>query len=419
MSLKTFAFSSLALSLSLAFTPAHAQSAEAQLVKKLDALAAELAQLKAELQQVKTQQNSAAAMAPAASAVASGEPTTQISSYGEIVYSRPTRDTSGTTADVGRFVIGLQHRFDERTKVVSELEVEHAVASSTDSGEVEVEQLYIEHALNQNYGLRAGLFLMPLGLTNMNHEPTAYYGNFRPTVETAIIPSTLREIGLQMYGEHNNGVSWSAGISTGPDLTKWDPLSSEGVESPLRSVHQEGQSAKSKDLSLFGAVDWRGIPGLRLGSGLVTGKMGHGTAGFAAPNARYTLWDLHAKWTPGAWDLSALYAYGGISGAGDLNATFGAGTALVPKRFDGLYGQAAYKFNLGGSYAVSPFARYERVNTGRSFDGVVADAYKTEGILTVGANFNISPSVVFKADVQRFKVNKDSNRLNLGVGFSF
>ena len=222
-----------------------------------------------------------------------------------------------------------------------------------------------------------------------------------------------------MFGDHANGVSWSAGLSTSPDLTKWDPLNGESVDSPLSTVHQEGQLAKSKDLTVFGAVDWRGIPGLRVGSGLLTGKMGHGTAGFAAPDARYTLWDLHANWAPGAWDLSALYARGTISGAGALNAIFGPGVFLVPKKFDGAYVQAAYKMRLNGTYTLSPFARLESVNTGRSFDGVASPAYRTERIATLGANFNVTPSVVLKADIQRYKVVKDADRLNLGVGFSF
>ena len=95
----------------------------------------------------------------------------------------------------------------------------------------------------------------------------------------------------------------------------------------------------------------------------------------------------------------------------------------MPKSFDGWYGQAAYKQRLSGDYVLSPFVRYERVNTGRSFDGVVAglnvNAYDTESILTYGFNFNIAPTVVLKADYQKYKIVKDSDRLNLGLGFSF
>ena len=417
--------SAVALSVALATGSVRAQSSsETQLLERLNQLALELDKVRAELQQVKQKQD-AAPVAQAAQVASSNAPTasgTTLTAYGEITYTRP-KDSSATQATVGRFVTGFQHRFNERTKVVAELEVENAVVSAGDSGEVAVEQVYVEHRINQNFGVRAGLFLIPLGLINQNHEPHTFYGANRPVVETSIIPSTLREVGVQVFGEHDNAVSWSAGITTGFDLTKWDPLNAEGVESPLRTLHQEGQLARSKDLSFFGAVDWRGIPGLRLGAGLTTGKAGHGTAGFAAQGARTTLWDVHAQWTPGPWDLAAVYARGSISGAGALNANFAGARYLVPKSFDGWYAQAAYKWRLSNDYRLSPFVRFERVNTGRSFDGVIASlnptAYDTESIWTLGANFNVSPTVVIKADYQRFKVTSESNRFNLGLGFSF
>ena len=422
-----FTLTAVAASVALATGNANAQSSEGQLLERLNQLATELDKVKTELQQMKQKQDAVPVAAPVLNSLApvpsAAQPGTTLTAYGEIGYSRPSKNSSATQTDVGRFVTGFQHRFNERTKVVAELEVEHAVASSSDRGEVAVEQVYVEHRLNQNFGVRAGLFLIPLGLINQNHEPHTFYGVNRPTVETAIIPSTLREVGMQLFGEHDNGVSWSAGITTGFDLTKWNPLDSESVESPLRTLHQEGQFAKSKDLSFFGAADWRGIPGLRVGAGFTGGKAGHGTAGFATPNARTFLWDVHAQWTPGPWDFAAVYARGSITGAGALNATFSGAPYLVPKSFDGWYAQAAYKWRISGDYRVSPFVRFERINTGRSFDGVVpglnVSAYDTESIWTIGANFNIAPTVVLKADVQRYKIVTESNRVNIGLGFSF
>ena len=248
-------------------SPATAQSAsESDLAKRLDQLAAELAKVKAELAQLQQQRVAVTAGAAAASASApagsmaaapdtapaptaqgpglSSEPATVLTSYGEINYNRPTHDSKNTVADLRRFVLGYQHRFDEKTKVVTELEVEHAVSSSSDRGEVEVEQAYIERQLTRQYALRGGLFLMPAGLLNENHEPTAFYGVERNFVETAIIPSTWREGGIQIVGNYDNGLTAQAGITTGFDLNKWDATSTEGAESPLGSIHQELQLAK-------------------------------------------------------------------------------------------------------------------------------------------------------------------------------
>ena len=135
---RPFALSALALSLSLAFGTAHAQSAESQLVKRLDALAAELDKVKAELAQMKATAAPAAVASTAPAMASNSSPVlspsmspTQLSAYGEINYTKPSKDSSATQANITRFVIGYQHRFDEKTKVVAELEVENAVASSS------------------------------------------------------------------------------------------------------------------------------------------------------------------------------------------------------------------------------------------------------------------------------------------------
>ena len=319
-----------------------------------------------------------------------------------------------------RFVLGYQHRFDAKTKVVTELEIEHAVSSASDKGEVAIEQAYVERQITPIWSLRAGLFLMPVGLLNENHEPTAYYGVERNFVETAIIPSTWREGGVQWVGNLDSGLTVQGGLSTGFDLNKWDARSGAGRESPLGSIHQEMSLARSHDLAVFGAVNWRGTPGLLLGASLVTGQATHGQA---VDKARITLWDLHARWTPGRWDLSALYTRGAISNTAALNATLVANPTLVPATFDGYYAQAAYKVWSHADYALYPFMRLEQYNTARSYadlgPGLTPDAARGERVLTLGANLQVAQGVVVKADYQRFRESSDLNRVNLGLGWSF
>jgi len=420
-----------AVSLALAATGAFAQSAtEVELARRLDQLAAELASVKTQLLQLQQQRAAASpASAPTTAAVADAppvaparpaEPATVLTSYGEINYNRPTKASENAQADLRRFVLGFQHRFDAKTKVVTEIEVEHAVSSADDRGEVEIEQAFIERQIGRNWAARAGLFLMPVGLLNENHEPTAYYGVERNFVETAIIPTTWREGGLQIVGSFDNGLTLQTGVSTSFDLTKWDAASGEGAESPLGSVHQELALAKAHDLAVFGALNWRGIPGLLIGGSLFTGGATHGQA---VASARVTIWDAHARWTPGRWDLAALYSRGGISNTAELNAGLVGNPTLIPKSFDGWYAQAAYKLWSHEDIALSPFVRYERFNTARSFadlgPGLTPPAAPTERVVTVGANLQVTPGVVVKADWQRFRENKDADRVNLGLGWSF
>jgi hypothetical protein len=434
-----------------AAVPAQAQSTaaagstEAQLAQRLDQLAAELAAVKAQLQQLQQQRAggstpaAAAAAAPAAAATpvsaapaataaaapttpAAEGPATVLTSYGEINLNRPTHRSEDTQADLRRFVLGLQHRFNDRTKFVGEVEVEHAVSSADDVGEVAIEQAWVEHQLTPQWAGRAGLQLMPMGLLNENHEPTAYYGVERNFVETAIIPSTWREGAVQAIGTFDNGLTVQFGAGTGFDLGKWDySAESEARESPLGSIHQEMAQARARDIALFGAVNWRGVPGLHLGAGLFSGGASQGQAG--TPKSRVTLWDVHARWTPGRWDLAAVYARGSISHTAALNTLQVGNPTLIPSRFDGWYTQAAYTLWTSGDYALKPFVRWEQFNTARRFEdlgaGLTPEALPTERVITAGANFQLTPEVVLKADWQRFRRDRDADRVNLGLGWSF
>ncbi|MFZ6688816.1 hypothetical protein ACO0K0_13800 [Undibacterium sp. SXout11W] len=428
-------------------TPAHAD--EAALLQKIEKLAAELDAIKAELaatkqktdsvaknqQQLSTSvaENAAAISSVAAantgSAVAMAEQAsksgsqTVISSYGEINYTRPRQSNSQAQTDVARAVIGITHRFDEKTKMVAEFEWEHAVTSKDDKGESEVEQLYVEHEIRPGLSGKAGLFLMPVGLLNTNHEPTAYYGVQRNFVETAIIPSTWREAGFGLSGTHDNGISWDAGLTTGFDINKWDATSTDGSTSPLGSIHQEGQLAKSRDLSMHAALNWRGVPGLLLGGSVFTGKAGQGAPNSVANDTRVTLWDMHARYNPGKLDLSALYARGTITGVAALNQTFAGQVTPVPSSFYGWYTQAAYQVWKTDSYSLTPFLRYEQFNTAQSYTAMPQGLGWAPGadqkVTTLGANFRIGEGVVLKADYQKFQQDSNQDRYNLGVGYSF
>ena len=326
--------------------------------------------------------------------------------------------------DLRRAVIGFGYSLDEDTSFNSEFEFEHAVTSAEDVGEVGVEQFYIEHSLTLETSLKAGLFVIPMGFLNESHEPTRYYGVERNFVETAIIPTTWREGGIGVYGSNRLGIAWDLGVTTGFDLGKWDPASTEGQDSPLGSIHQELANANARDLSVYLALNYRGIPGFVAGASVFTGKASQGNpAASLASDTRVTLWDAHTRWTPGNFDLSALYAMGRITDTADLNATFVGNPSLIPQEFWGAYLQGAYRFALGGTRSLAPFVRYERYNTGSKYAslpaGLSVTALPTEAVWTYGASFYLNPKLVFKADYQKFDVDDNRDRFNLGLGLEF
>src|SRR4029077_5408389 len=90
----------------------------------------------------------------------------------------------------------------------SEVEVEHAISSAEDAGEVEIEQAYLDGLVSRRFNLRAGLLLMPVGIINVYHEPPTFNGVDRPEVDTLIIPSTWREPGFIVVGELVTGIGY-------------------------------------------------------------------------------------------------------------------------------------------------------------------------------------------------------------------
>ena len=119
--------------------------------------------------------------------------------------------------------------------------------------------------------------IMPLGMLNENHEPTAFYGVERNFVETAIIPSTWREGGVGFHGNTSVGLNWDVGVTTGLNLGGWNPnpenplyrtafdLEASGA-APLQATHQELQFARAQNLSQYISVSYTGVPGLLAGA---------------------------------------------------------------------------------------------------------------------------------------------------------
>ncbi|HST27462.1 MAG TPA: hypothetical protein VLK26_03740 [Rudaea sp.] len=450
---------SLALAGVCAMQPISAHADEAALKSEVDALRAEVAALKAEVEQMRgitapaAQPAPAVASAPAtqagsaASVASAPNPGTTSSNpgnavgadttlwgYGQLDYNRPTSRPADAQFDLSRAVIGFSHVFDESTRIYGELEWEHAIASAEDAGETEVEQLYVEHALAPSYGVRAGLMLVPMGLLNEHHEPTQFYGVERNFVEQAIIPSTWREGGVAMYGNTDSGWQWDIGLVTSPNLGKWDPTSDDGRASPLGSIHQELQLAKAHDASIWGRLNWLGVPGLNIGASVFAGKIGQdtsrqfdGDANFAADNSRLLLGEAHARWQSGPWDLTALYTRGTISDTQALNLGFLGQPTPVPKSFWGGYAQGAWRALEWNRSSLVPFLRYEEFNTGATYaaqpQGLGTAALPTQRVWTTGLNYYLNPNVVFKIDYQNFRYDdvllNYGNRFDLGIGYQF
>jgi hypothetical protein len=365
--------------------------------------------------------------------------------YGEIYYTHPTHVGQSTQADLARAVFGIGYRFDDRTVFNSEYEVEHAVSSADDVGEFEVEQFYVDHQLTPWASVKGGLFLMPFGLLNEHHEPTNYYGVQRNFVETLIIPSTWREGGAGLHGNTEMGLNWDVGVTTGLNLEGWnvnpeDPLYRTALDlenngvAPMQATHQELSLANAHHLSQYAALNYTGVPGLLAGAAVFTGEVAVPSLPAGLPGERVTLWEGHARWTPGAAEISALYARGRFSNTATFNFDNPGASNPLPAEFLGYYLQGAYTVWQSGGARLAPFARWEHYDMGSSFEGIpqgfttVPAGLAADGkpwpqprdrVWTFGANYYLTPKVVFKIDYQTFDINEDLTRFDLGMGVAF
>jgi hypothetical protein len=410
----------LALGAPLAFGQVSVDQKLEILQQEIDELKAQARRSAAPAQQPSPYSPDYGSMLDRSSALGNGS--TNVVGYGEIGYSK-FRQSGDATADLQRFVFGFNHRFDERLTLHTEVEIEHAVVSSEDHGEAEVEQAWVNYRSSDAVNFKGGLFLIPIGILNETHEPPTYYGVQRNQVETRVIPTTWRELGVGMHGVVGEGFRYDVGVTTNFDSGKLDDPTTG-----IRSAHQEGQLANARNLAVYGALNYR-QPGLLVGGGVFTGNTGQNGASNPALQgvaARFTLWDVHAQYRVAGLDLQALYTAGTLGDADQVTAALLAAdpaTAFAaPKSMKGWYAQAAYHVYKQGNLDVAPFVRYERIDIRQAEDpanNLLQDPNNNERITTLGVNFWVHPQVVLKADVQRYATDKTQNRFDIGAGFMF
>ena len=396
----------LVIALTAALAPLHARSQEA-VSDKLKSLEREVDRLKTEVSDLRAQREASAD---------ADKSRPSFFGYGEFNYNRFRDEQRTSKADLRRFVLGLGYSFNDQLSLHSELELEHAVVSKDDEGEIEMEQAYLNYRFSDALNVKGGLFLIPLGILNETHEPPTYYGVERNDVETRIIPTTWRELGFGVHGFAAAGLRYDVGITTGFNAAKLDDPSVG-----IRSAHQEGQLADAHDLSVYGALNYI-APGLLVGGGLFTGNTGQN--GQANPllrgvAARLTLWDVHARYAIRGFDLQALYAAGTLGDSERLTAALG---LAAPKSLKGWYGQAAYHLYRKGDLDFAPFVRLERFEIRQQEDpasGLFQDPANLERVRTVGFNLYVHPQVVIKSDFQRYSADRSRDRFNIGLGYMF
>ena len=309
--------------------------------------------------------------------------------YGKMDYTK-SDGTSDAKLDIYRAIFYVGYKFNEDVKFVSEIEFEHGGREST-GGYGIVEQAYIDMRVNSAISVKVGHMIVPVGMVNLYHEPTAFNSVNRPLTEKYIIPSTWHENGIIAHGKLGN-ISYQAGMVAG--------LNADGGTN-IRSMRQSGQKAEADDLAVVARVDYSGN-GFNIGGSIFSGEADQGDASLAGIST--TISEVHASTNISGVKLDALYAKSEVEAP-----TTWADYSTSDNKGDGYYVNAAYTMD-----SITPFVRLEDLEI-KKFDGTTGSKkYKST---TYGINYNVTPKVVLKADYINYK-NGD-NVTEFGIGWVF
>lgn len=344
--------------------------------------------------------------------------------YGEMLYENyaGTIDSGLRAAnrdqfDMLRGILYAGYKYNDKIIFNSEIEFEHGSTGS--GGEASVEFAYLDFLPRPEVGIRTGLVLIPMGLVNELHEPTAFLGAKRSVTETAIIPSTWREMGGGVFGETGQ-LSWRAYVVNSLNGRNF---SASGV----RGGRQKGARALIEDIALTGRVDWQPVVGTTVGASFFSGNTGQGNlVNGSVVEANYTVFDVHADARFRGAIVRALWARGTLDDAAELNVLNSlTGNRGVGESMGGWYLEAGYDLSSlvqFGEASLTPYVRYEQVDTQRSVpDGFTRNAASEQTIFTYGIQFKPISQIVFKADYQNVdnEAGTGLDQWNIGIGYIF
>lgn len=397
-----------------------------ELERKIDALSQEMERMKLGEAAPEPVADKRTFLAPAASKVyRAGEKKVSVGGYGEMAYqnfARRRQDAGASgqrdRADFIRAILYVGYKFNDRILFNSELEFEHATTANTAArGEVSVEQAYLDFKLHDLVGARAGLLLVPMGITNEMHEPTTFHGVQRPSVERNVIPSTWRDNGAGLFGEAGP-VSWRTYVLAGLQATSNTGPTGFNESTGIRSGRSNGANSMAEDLAWVARADVKPVEGTMLGGSFYVGEADQGLISASVP---VTLWEVHGQAEYRGAELKALYAEGRIGNTGALNAANG---RVVGSKLFGGYVEGAFNvLSLAEtSHYLAPFFRYERYDTqARTLAQLAKSPANSRVEYTAGVSYKPIPQVVLKADHQwmRNQARTGVNQWNLGLGYIF
>lgn len=410
-----------------------------------EALQQQLDQLKTEMQEMRREQSetnealldeitnqgngteedeyqSFSSMGAAASKVYHSRDFLSIGGYGEyeykkyIDYKNYANDTANETRNksefnIVRFVPYIGFKFSDWIIMNTEIEFEDGGSRSDGTKNYKyaiVEFSYLDLLFDKAYALRIGHILVPMGLTNLNHEPVAYLTSERPTVETLIIPSTWHTNGALIHGQIEK-FEYYAGAVTSPDAGAF-------IEGRFIQLGRLGARQFTDDFSGVVRGTCQLADNLDIGGSALYGKssiLNESKPGSSLQNgsADITLGmaEIHATYSGYGFDLKTLATYGWLDG--DLASLRTATGEEISSEVNGQYLTLGYDLLHSFSTAQNLYVVGDIERLDMDADGVTATPDNNRFMeYSGGLAYYPDPKVVIKAD---YWVRDYGNNANL------
>lgn len=350
-----------------------------------------------------------------------------MAAYGEVHFNQPMAEKTryNGSLDVHRQVLLFGYKFDRKTSFITEIEIEHIK-------EVFLEQAFLNYKAKPWLNIQAGLLLIPMGIVNEYHEPTTFNGVERPHINSAIIPTTWREIGAGVAGNiPSAGLRYQLYAVNGP--LGFDNGAKLKGEKPIRGARQKGSQVTMTGIDFSGRLTYYGINGLNLA---VSGYLGQTESSLfnnlhqdstlqqsradssrvgvnmLSGDFRYRLNNFEARGEIIWMNLSNTDQYNAFTGQDLGQSAYG------------YYAEIGYNMGplLRSKNRVVPFIRYSNYDTHqRVTSAQIANKSYQRSIYTTGLSWFINPNFVVKGDYQRVTDGTDAtiHSINLGIGYWF
>jgi len=335
--------------------------------------------------------------------------------YMDFSYRNASNQGNPSTFDVTRFVPFIYADVSQHVKMASEIEIEHGIREVSNN-EISLEFATIDFLMAEPVNVRAGVVLLPVGKFNLLHDSPLRDLTDRPFVDTFIIPTTLSETGVGLYGTffptRLSKLDYEIYVTTGFNGFKGDGVTPRISEKKgLKNARQrKSQFADGLDnnngKAVVGRLAFSPILGVEIG--------GSGYFGAYDPKSKRALSIWAVDWTlqRGPFELIGESAWAYVKD-NHLNLD---GTLAIdpdtgrvrPRRMSGFYIQGNFHFlppiltRLAPSFfrpevsTLTAMVRWEQSDTNRDVNGDLGERQR----LTLGLNYRPTEETVFKTAFQ-------------------